>query len=356
MEFKIEKSVLSNALGMLNPYLEKKDIKSTTSNILIKSNGLSLTMYATDYEFGLKLDVVATDISDGEFLVNGSDLLSMVKKLKNQEIHINSENDLLTISQGRSKLRLETINTSDYPLLIEKSKDMKELNIDSKIINKGIKNCLFAIDSNNPKYELQCLLIQLKDNIKFVSTDTRSLPIYTVNIDSGFNDDLLITKKSILELQKVINGLDTKIYFNETMVMVESDNMLFFTKLCNGKYIDYTRVVRDKYINEFKIPKNYFIENINIVSAMDNQVLITFSKDKIIFESGSGKKKCESDIEIEIECEKEVNILCNSDSLLSAISNIDSEYFTFGINEDGSPFAIIDDNYLVISMPIKKGE
>ena len=68
MEFKIEKSILSESLTSLNNYVEKRDLKAATANIMVKIEDSLLTMYATDYEYGLKLEI--TNIFDIDFMMN----------------------------------------------------------------------------------------------------------------------------------------------------------------------------------------------------------------------------------------------------------------------------------------------
>jgi DNA polymerase-3 subunit beta len=353
MEFKIDKNILSNALTLLNPYLEKKDSSSVCANVLIKSNGLSLTMYASNYDFGLKLDVIALDITDGEYLVNGTSFLNIVKRLKSAEVHVINENGIVTIKQGRSKLRLDSLPTVDYPSIVDRKEDMKFLDVNSDVLVNGIKKTQFAIDTNNPKFELNCLLIQLEDVVNFVSTDTRRLALYNTGVKTLNNDELLISKESITEMQKLLNS-ESKIYYNDNMLIMENSNSMYFTKLVNGKFPDFKRVIPIEFKHTFSIPKADFVDAIKLVSSQWHEIRITFSTNLIHIESAQkgAKYNSETDIEYEFYCNGTISILCDANFLAGAISNIEKDLVKLCINESKTPFCIIDDNYKVINMPI----
>lgn len=355
MQFKIDKQIFSNGLTMINPYLEKRDLSSVVANVLIKIKDSVLTLYATDYEYGLKLTI--TDIyefTDCEFLVNGSDLLNIVKRLKSGEISLNVDGDVLTVKQGRSKLRLQTLPIEEYPTLMTRKESMNELNIDNQVLSNGIKNCIYSIDSGHPKVELQNLLLNIKDSITFVSTNAVFLTMVESDIKTKFDNELLISKKSVNEIQKLTALNDFKIYFDDVHLIIESELFMFFTKLSNGKFINYKQVVPTDFKINIDIPKYEFIQSIKMVTAMDSEVLISIEKNKFIFEAGEGKNKSDTDIEFEFDIVEPVSFMCNADKLIESINNITGEVFTLRINDNELPILIESGNYKVITMPIKK--
>jgi DNA polymerase III subunit beta len=179
MTFKIDKTMFQDALTRLNPFLEKKDVKSAVANYFVKVDNCILTLCATDYNFSLKLELTsAYDPSDGEFLVNGNDLLTIIKRLKSGEIELTLKGDELSIKQGRSTLKLQTLSTRDYPSIDIKEDDMKAINISGSVLYGAIKKTLFSVDSNNPKYELNAMLFDFNKSLKIVSTNTRALSIF----------------------------------------------------------------------------------------------------------------------------------------------------------------------------------
>ena len=97
MKFTIAKSMIENAVSSLQPFLEKKDASAITSHIYLEIINGKLILKATDYEIGLETQITElTDTSEGKATVNGSNLLGIIKRLKNSEIIIEAiDNNLI---------------------------------------------------------------------------------------------------------------------------------------------------------------------------------------------------------------------------------------------------------------------
>ena len=352
MEFKIEKSILSESLTSLNNYVEKRDIKAATANIMVKIEDSLLTMYATDYEYGLKLEITNIfDYTDGEFLVNSGNFLNTIKRLKNGEIHISLKGSNVTIKQNKSKLNLEVLETETFPKFSINEDKMSKLEFNSNEVLKGIKDTLFSIDSNNPKFELQCMLFDFKQTgLNIVTTDTRTLSLYQSNIKIDKEIQLLVPRKAILEIQKLLND-KCSIFVDDTNMLIKTNDFTFHTKLINGKFPDYTRVIPNEYKYTFEVPTNEFIESLKLVTALETTVQITFKNNAILIESATDKNKSETEITTNYETE-EVIFKANSINLINALNNVDNDTFELCINSSRLPIVINSDNYKVINMPI----
>lgn len=352
MEFKIDKSLLSEAISSLNPYLEKKDAKSIASNIMVKVDNCVLNMYATDYEFGLSIDIVnVIDATDGNFLVNGTNFLNVIKRLKSGEVHISLVKDNITIKQGKTKLNLEVLPVDTYPTYKIDESNMKSIKLnDSEVIN-GIKKTLFSIDQNNPKYELQCTLFDFDDTLKIVTTDTRTLSMYDTKLKFDESLQLLIPKKSIVEIQKILDNKCT-ILFNNTYLVIRNKDLVFHTKLVNGKFPAYQRVIPTESKFTFNIPTSDIIDSIKLITALENTIKLTFKDNIIKLESDSDKNKSETEIVLDDSVNEEVTIKANATNLINALLNVDSDKFTMSINSHNLPITLDSNSFKVINMPI----
>lgn len=359
MTFKIDKTILQNALTQLNPFLEKKDIKAPTSNYFLKIDNCILTLCATDYNFSLKLELTSIyDSTDGEFLVNGNSILSIIKRLKGGEIEFNLKGDELEIKQGRSKLKLQTLDTNTYPQIEIQDDTMQIVNIDSNKLFTAIKKCLFAVAVANPKYELNSMLFNFTDTLNIAATDTRCLSVFTEDVSFNNHSQILVPRFALIEMQKIILT-DCELLFNDTYLKIKSDNLVFTTKLISGKFPDYKRVIPSSTKYSFKVPTTEIIEAIKIVTATEDLVKITFSEDNILIESGEGKLINSTEIKLVQKCNESIYIKVSANQFLNALGNVESELFDLGINDHNLPFTIKDKNYLVINMPYieqNKGE
>lgn len=349
MEFKLDRNILSEAIASLNNYTDKKS-NDVTSNILIKIEDGIFKAYATDYEYGLNLEIVNVfDGVDGEFLINSVNFLNTLKRLKNGEVHIKLIGNSISINQGKAKLKLEVADNKNFPLFDYDEDKMETLQLNSNEVVMGIKKCMFAVDSNNPKYELGCLLFDFDDTLKIVATDTRVLTIYDTKLNFDGKFQLLISKKSIVEIQKILNE-NSKILFDNTNLIIKNDNLLFYTKLVNGKYPAYQRVIPTDRLNVFNVNTNELMDSIKTITALEDIIKLNFSNDVLVLESYNEKNK--SYIEMDYQGTGSIEVKANAINLINTVSNIDNKDFKMVLNGERMPILIDSDNYKVVVMPV----
>jgi DNA polymerase-3 subunit beta len=352
MKFEIEKNIFDNIITSMQPFLEKKDASNITSHIYLEIKDNVLSIKSTDLEMGLKkkIDNVINSI-DGKATINGSNLLGILKRLKNDNLIIEVLDENLIIKQNRSKFKLPMYDPDEFPRFPDRIKD-NILNINSIHLINSIKKITPAIDNNNPKYELNGALIDIKDSkINFVSTDTRRLAIsYLENIP---NDDvqIIIPKKAIIEIQKLFFD-DIEITFDKTYLIINTKNTQFFTKLINGKYPDYRRIIPTKLRYTLYVPKNILIESIKLVTSLSPTLKLIFSPHSIIFESIDDETESKTKIDIDLPIENTFTIATNNKYLLDFLSLSNNEKIKIGFNESNFPFYLEDDKFYTIVMPI----
>ena len=206
MILSISKSILENILIHAGPFLEKKDTSQITSHIYLNASNSNLTVKATDYEIGLLINTKEVNIvKDGEITANGKKILDIVKILKDGNINLEVKNDILHISQAHSNFKLPTFSHNEFPQF-PSYEGKPRISIESHTLIESLKKITPAIDANNPKFELNGALIDIKlDSINFASTDTRRLAVVNVNNKSENELSIIIPKKAIVEIQKLFS-------------------------------------------------------------------------------------------------------------------------------------------------------
>ena len=352
MKFVIKKSAFENVIASMQPFLEKKDSSSITSHIYLETYNDKLIIKATDYEIGLEsfIEEIKVD-EDGKITVNGSNLLGIIKRLKNEDLIIETSNNNLIIKQNKSTFKLPTYDANEFPSL-NKSENLKELSISTMNFINSIRKITPSIDNNNPKFELNGALLDIKNQkINFVSTDTRRLSIsYLQNINNE-EGQLIIPKKAIIEIQKLFLD-DAKIYFDDTNLVISNNQNKFFTKLINGRFPDYERIIPSNLKHNFMLPKNVLVESIKLVTSLFSNIKITFNPTSIIFESLDEDTESKTQIDIDLNIEGQFYLAANAKYLLDFLSMSHNEKVKIGFNESNLPFYLEDDKFFTIVMPI----
>ena len=352
MRFVITKNIFENVVASMQPFLEKKDSSAITSHIYLEIDNAKLIIKATDYEIGLEsyIDNI-TDTVDGKATVNGSNLLGIIKRLKNEDIIIETSNNNLVIKQNKSTFKLPTYDAEEFPSL-NKSENLKELSMSTINFINSIRKITPAIDNNNPKFELNGALLDIKNQkINFVSTDTRRLAVSHLQNITNQETQFIIPKKAIIEIQKLFLD-EAKISYDDTNLVISNINTKFFTKLINGKFPDYERIIPNTLKYNFPLPKNMLVESIKLVTSLFSNIKITFNSTSILFESLDEDSESKTQIDIDLNIEKEFYLAVNAKYLLDFLSMSHNEKIKIGFNESNLPFLLEDDKFFTIVMPI----
>jgi DNA polymerase-3 subunit beta len=353
MKISIQKSVLENILISSQPFLEKKDTSQITSHVLVKVENSTLSLKATDYEIGLHVKVELSHVTqEGEFTANGKKFLDIIKILKDKEITLETKNDTLHITQGNSNFKLPTFISNEFPVFPNYEGKAK-ISIESHTLIESLRKITSAIDTNNPKFELNGALIDIKNSsLSFVATDTRRLALVTIENSSQYELSLIIPKKAIIEIQKLFFN-NIEIYYDNTYIIIHSEQYTFFTKLINGKFPDYTRIIPKELSTTIVLPKSNIIDSIKQITTISNDMKITLHNDNILFESLSNDNiEAKTEITHETGFREPFVLAVNSRYILDFLSQIDDPEFTINLNASNLPFVLEDKNFKTIVMPI----
>ncbi|MDD2640089.1 MAG: DNA polymerase III subunit beta [Arcobacteraceae bacterium] len=352
MKFVITKSIIENVISAMQPFLEKKDASSITSHIYLEVLNSKLILKATDYEIGLESTIEdLNDTQEGKATVNGQNLLNIIKRLKESDIIFEALDNSLLIKQNKSNFKLPMYDANEYPSF-PKNENLTLLNINTLNLINSIKKITPAIDNNNPKFELNGALIDIKsDKINFVSTDTRRLAVsYLQNMSNEVNQ-LIIPKKAIIEIQKLFLD-EIKIAYDNTNLVISNSKTKFFTKLINGKFPDYERIIPNSLKYNLNLPKSILVESIKLVTSLFSNIKITFTPNSIIFESLDEESESKTQIDIDLNIQNDFYLAVNAKYLLDFLSMSNNENITIGFNESNLPFYLEDEKFFTIVMPI----
>jgi len=353
MKVTISKSKLENILVYAQPFLEKKDTSQITSHIYMSVDNSTLTIKATDYEIGFKVSTNQLNIiSSGNITANGKKFLDIIRILKDGEVNLEVINDMLYISQSHSKFKLPTFSHEEFPEF-PVYENKSRISIESHNLIESLKKITPAIDTNNPKFELNGALIDIKsDNINFASTDTRRLAIVNIKNHSENELSIIIPRKAIVEIQKLFFD-DIELYYDETYLIIHSQQYTFFTKLINGKFPEYSRIIPKEISHQLILPKAIMIESLKQITTISSDVKITFLNDTITFESLSDDNiEAKTEINYNTNFNEAFSIAINSKYLLDFLNNINSTEFSMGLNDTNLPFILSDENFKTVVMPI----
>ncbi len=353
MKITVSKPIIENILIYAQAFLEKKDTSQITSHVFLNATDSKLTIKATDNEIGFEVETDNVNIiSNGSVTANGKKLLDIIRILKDGEINLEVKNEVLFITQAHSNFKLPTFSSTNFPKF-PTSENKARIKIDSHLLIESFKKVTPVIDTNNPKYELNGALIDIKqNNINFVATDTKRLAIVNIENENEKELSIIIPKKAIVEIQKLFFN-DIELFYDDTNLIIHSKQYTFFTKLINGKYPEYLRILPREIKNTLVLPKALMIDSLKQITTISSDVIISFYLNTIKFESLSDDNiEAKTEIEYETGFEETFTIAISSKYILDFLNSINSSEFSIGLNESNLPFILIEENFRTVVMPI----
>ena len=197
-------------------------------------------------------------------------------------------------------------------------------------------------------------MYSIKNNsINLVGTDTKRLSVYTLDIESQSEPfSIIIPKKAIVEIQKIFYE-NIEIYYDENIFIAISQNFEFFTKLINGRYPDYERVIPKESKININLNREKMIEGIKTISMLSEIIKITINKENITFESiNNDNSEAKTVIEQKFDIEDNIILGVKNRFILDFLSSIEDSEFTLSYNDIGLPFVLSCEELKTVIMPI----
>ena len=340
MKVAINKNALESIVTNTNPYLEKKDLSAITSHIFISAKDGILNIKATDHEIGLAYKLSNVKImDDGNATANGKKLLDIIRSLKDEEVTLETVNNYLYIKQKNSKYKLPMYKFEDFPNF-PAIENKNKFEIDAVMLGRSLKKIFTSIDNNNPKFELNGAFIDIKQNyINIVGTDTKRLSVFRFETPTS-------------EIQKLFFD-KIEIYYDDTTLIAQSANFEFFTKLINGRFPDYNRVIPQEIKRRLRLSRDKMIEGIKTVSIISESTKIVFAPQTISFESiVEDNSEAKTTIEFATGLEEEIYVGVKNRYLLDFLQSIEEDHFEFGFNDSNLAFTVSSNELKTVIMPI----
>lgn len=248
MKFKIQRDDLLNALQQIIGAVEKRQTMPALSNVLIKATSDSLSLTTTDLEIELvtHLDIIVDE--PGEITIPARKLLDICKALPSEsEVNISISNEKAVVQSGRSRFSLATLPAAEFPSLDEISVG-SEFELPQGTLKDIIDKTSFAMAQQDVRYYLNGLMLEISPKVlRAVATDGHRLAYCEKETDCECADikQVILPRKGVLELARLLSNTEekVKVILSSNHVRAELDNIRFTSKLIDGRFPDYNRVI-----------------------------------------------------------------------------------------------------------------
>lgn len=248
MKFVISREALLRPLQLVAGVVEKRHTLAVLSNILLVVKEQQLSLIGTDLEVELigrtQLDEVH---SEGEVTVPAKKLMDICRSLSDgAQIEISQEEQQVIVRSGRSRFSLSTLPATDFPS-IEELSDEQTFSVSQSLLRHAIDRVSFAMAQQDVRYYLNGMLFEVNNqNLRTVATDGHRLATCLVSV-SGLDSaqQIILPRKGVLELAKLLTDPEASVTLalSGNHLRAQTEDYTFTSKLVDGKFPDYTRVI-----------------------------------------------------------------------------------------------------------------
>lgn len=365
MKLSIQRDDLLKPLQQIIGAVEKRQTMPALSNVLIQSHAQGLSLTATDLEIELvsKINLLSDDT--GETTLPAKKLLDICKSLSDDaQVNINIEGNKAIVKSGRSRFSLATLPASDFPSLDELS-PLVSISMTQTQFKTVIEKSAFAMAQQDVRYYLNGLLFDLSaEGIRSVATDGHRLSYseQPMSLNIAEHKQVIIPRKGILELNRLLQHTDENvdIAIGNNHIQVKIDNLTFTSKLIDGRFPDYNRVIPEKGENLLAIDRNEFKQALVRASILSNEkfrgIRLLLNREVIKLQSHNPDHE-EADVELEAQYDgDDIEIGFNVNYMLDVLNVSSSEQVHISLQDSNSSCLVQfpDDEYSkYVIMPMR---
>ncbi len=366
MKIKVNREELLKRLSDIQFLVDKKGSMEVLNHFLLNANSEGSFIIATDLETAIKEPIQIDEIiEEGKYCLHCKRLLEIAKELSGDIYIEKTDEGWITVRSGKTVFRLTGIDAENFPAW--PSIDVKtKVTMSKKDLLEMITKTFYAVGENDPKYVLNCLLLDIKPGgvINMVGTDGHRLAVMTKVIDFDLPEGLklIISRRSIAEIKRVLDGDgDIEVCIERNYAMFKTEDKELLCRLVEGNYPNYEGVI------PVSNPKAAIIKKDDLTRALRKACIIGKEKtstvtfdiehsNMIVTASNAEVGEVRDEVPVTFESEP-MRIAFSARLLLDSVNVIDSENIVLKMDEPLTPVLIISDlseDYKSVVMPMRQ--
>lgn len=250
MHFSISREAILKPLQLVTGVVERRQTLPVLSNVLLSLGSDSqLTITGTDLEVELSGRITVSGRSQaGDITVPARKLVDICKSLAEDAVlEFSVDEGKMVIKSGRSRFSLATLPATEFPVT-EEEPGTCELTLSQSALKALLDGTSFAMAQQDVRYYLNGMLFEVTSNhLRVVATDGHRLAMQTMpaqaNVDSPLQ--VILPRKGVIELARLLTGEQESVavVFGRNHVKARTQDYTFTSKLVDGKFPDYNRVL-----------------------------------------------------------------------------------------------------------------
>jgi len=344
MKFQAQRETLLKPVQAVMGVVERRQTMPILSNVLLTASGGELRVTGTDLEVELVSGIALDAGQDGEVTVPGRKLLDILKALPDDAvIQVSQEKERLIIRSGKSRFTLSTLPATEFPI-IEDINAQKHFEMPQATFKTLLDRTAFSMAQQDVRYYLNGLLLELRgETLRAVATDGHRLALYDVEAATGDSRlQVIVPRKGVLELQRLLGDGDNSVAveIGSNHIRVEIDRLRFTSKLIDGRFPEYERVIPQGADKELVADRQLLKEALARTAILSNEkyrgIRLTLAPGALSLQAHNPEQE-EAEEELELDYTGgELEIGFNVTYLMDALGAVHGESVKLGLSDSNS--------------------
>lgn len=364
MKLSAARDVLLKPLQAVIGVVERRQTMPILSNVLLVARNGELSVTATDLEVELVARADVNVEAGGEITVSGRKLLDICKALPDgAEIHLAVSGEKMSVRSGRSKFSLTTLPAAEFPT-VEDIKAGQTITLSQEVLHTLIEKTHFSMAQQDVRYYLNGMLLETRGkHIKAVATDGHRLALCQAELSGAKlkEQQVIVPRKGVLELQRLLGGDgEVAIELGENHVRVALGGIRFTSKLIDGRFPEYERVIPKESSNELRADKELFRSALQRTAILSNEKyrgirLIIRDSGVVLQAHNPEQEEAEEEVEVSYSGD-DIEIGFNVNYLLDAMGAVEGDQVTLSVVDSNSSCLVREpgnDDRKFVVMPMR---
>jgi DNA polymerase-3 subunit beta len=344
MKFSAARETILKPLQTVVGVVERRQTMPILSNVLLTMKGGKLSITATDLEVEMVAEAEVKGDGNGEITVPGRKLHDIFRALpEGTNVEMSLSGDRLTVKGGRSRFTLSTLRAADFPI-VEEIGAKQTLLVNRPDLRRLVEKTHFSMAQQDVRYYLNGLLLETqKKTLRAVATDGHRLALSEIDLASAASRDeqLIVPRKGVLELSRLLDGEgEVQLALGANHIRVQLDGIRLTSKLIDGRFPEYSRVVPNQPKNIIKADRNLLRHALQRTAILSNEkyrgVRLELSPNTVVLQANNPEQE-EAVETLEVEYSGEsMEIGFNVNYLLDALAAVDAEQVELGVSDSNS--------------------
>ena len=363
---KSQRDTLLAPLQSVSGIVERRHTLPILSNVLLEKKGDQLTLLATDIEIQITTSTTCTGgEGDGAVTVGARKLQEILRSLPDStEITVNLEDKRLQVKGGKSRFNLQTLPADDFPRMTLSEGDTKQFTISQKAFRQLIAKTQYGMAAQDVRYYLNGLLLLVEGKeLRAVATDGHRLAYASVEIETELpRQEMILPRKTVLELNRLLVDSDDalNITLSSNQVRFAFGNIVLVSKLIDGKFPDYERVIPPSLRNHMTVGRQMLMQAMQRAAILTNEkfrgVRVVLGEMSLkLIAANAEQEEAQEEIEVQYTGEP-IDVGFNVGYLLDVLNNVHSDEIQWSFNDANSSALITvpgNDRFKYVVMPMR---